>query len=259
MSDWNAELYNRYYNQRLQPVTDLIRRLDQKPEYRRIIDIGCGTGISTLPLRNRWPQAKITGVDNSESMLTKARESCSDVDFVKRDCTESLKDLGKFDLIFSNAVLQWLPDQAAVIKNLSELLTEEGTLAIQVPNFKEMAINTCIQEAADSFGAEAFRGVEKEQCICYDPEYYYDILASCFVEVEVWQTNYYHIMNSHNDILDFYKSTGLRPFLDRLDAEGKDKFLAEVLNKIKVKYSTRKDDKVLFEFKRIFLLAEKPQ
>lgn len=255
MADWNAQLYNQYGNERKQPVIDLINRLDN-PFIKRIIDIGCGSGISTIPLKERWKQAEIVGVDNSESMLEDARQKSNEISWLKRDCNDSLEDLGKFDLVFSNAVLQWLPDQDNVIGNLSRLLTKQGVLAVQIPSFNEMPINNCINKAAAAYPGNEFAGIEQEVCSCHSPHYYYDVLSKYFTEIDLWQTNYYHIMNSHEDILNFCKSTGLRPFLNRLDLKGQEIFLSEVLREIEAQYITQKNGKVLFEFKRVFFIAK---
>lgn len=256
MADWNAMLYNRFSRERMQPALDLINRLKDE-SVERIIDIGCGTGISTLPLRNMWAKAEIIGVDHSESMLESARQSNQEITWLKRDCMEPLQDLGKFDLVFSNAVLQWLPDQEGVLRNLGLLLSEQGILAMQLPSFSEMTINDCIGRAVEAYQSEKLVNIDRDLCNCYSPQNYYDILAKYYQDIDLWQTNYYHVMNSHEDILNFCKSTGLRPYLNRLNEVEQEGFLAAVLDEIMVQYQTQRDGKVLFEFKRIFFTARK--
>ncbi len=255
MNDWNADLYNRFGKERKQPAIDLVNRIDKSKNIRRIIDIGCGTGMSTIPLKNNWENAEIIGVDNSDSMLEKARELNQQIKWLKWDCNKPINNLGKFDLVFSNAALQWLKDQAYVIGNLSNILNQNGILAMQIPNLTDMAINLSIQKIVDQWVGVELEGMEKEICICHGVEFYYTQLTKYFRKIDLWQTSYYHIMNSHEEILEFYKSTGLRPYLNRLDDKGKDRFLTALLEELKLQYKIQENNKLLFEFNRIFFLA----
>ena len=110
---WNANLYDTFGKERMQPSIDLANRIDKA--CIRILDVGCGSGMSTLALKNRFPEAEIIGVDLSAAMLENAKKLLPDVQWIQRDCSESLEDLGQFDLVFSNAFLQWLPDQEKFI------------------------------------------------------------------------------------------------------------------------------------------------
>ncbi|OFV71132.1 methyltransferase domain-containing protein [Acetobacterium wieringae] len=135
MEDWNVTLYRQFEKERAQPSIDLVNRIEGD-SFKRIIDIGCGSGMSTLPLRNRFKEAEIFGADSSPSMLTQAKETVEDVTWLERDCSKPMDDLGQFDLIFSNAALQWFENQAKVIKNLSGMLLPKGLLAVQIPYFR---------------------------------------------------------------------------------------------------------------------------
>lgn len=147
---WNANMYDLFEKERMQPSIDLINRIEDG-EFRRILDVGCGSGMSTLPLRKRFSESEIIGVDMSENMLEKAKKLISNVEWIRRDCSKPLNDLGLFDLVFSNAFLQWVYNQEEVIKNISELLNDSGIFAIQIPNFEEMAVSSFIKEAANQF------------------------------------------------------------------------------------------------------------
>lgn len=256
MEDWNVKLYRQFEKERAQPSIDLVNRIDGG-SFKRIIDIGCGSGMSTMPLRNRFKEAEIVGVDSSPSMLTQARTTVKDVTWLERDCSKPLDDLGNFDLIFSNAALQWLENQAGVIRNLSRILKPDGILAVQVPYFSAMTIAGCIAEAVKTYDGDIFKGIEKDLFQSYSPGFYYDELANHFDKIELWQTNYLHIMNNHEEILKFCMSTGLRPYAERFDESGKHEFYKKVLNEIKKGYNVQKNGKILFEFKRIFFIATK--
>ena len=124
---WNAEIYNRYGKERIQPSIDLVDRI-REMKFQRILDVGCGTGMSTVPLVSTWEDAEIIGIDLSKEMLEKARETLPTVTFIQRDCSKPLLEVGKFDLIFSNAFVQWLPNQEEFIINVFAMLNENGVL-----------------------------------------------------------------------------------------------------------------------------------
>ena len=256
MEDWNVTRYHQFEKERVQPSLDLLNRI-VGDSFKRIIDIGCGSGMSTLPLRKRFTEAEILGADSSPSMLAQARATLKDVTWLERDCSKLLTDLGKFDLVFSNAALQWFEDQAKVIRNLSDMLMPEGILAVQIPYFSAMTIAECITEAVKQYDAEIFEGIEKDLFRSYSPGFYYDQLAIHFSTIELWQTNYFHIMNNHEEILQFCMSTGLRPYANRFEESQKAEFYNQVLHEIEKGYPIQEDGKILFEFKRIFFIATK--
>ncbi len=256
MEDWNVTRYHQFEKERVQPSLDLVNRI-AGDSFKRIIDIGCGSGMSTQPLRKQFAEAEILGADSSPSMLSQARSTFMDVTWLERDCSKPLTDLGKFDLVFSNVALQWFEDQATVIRNFSDILMPEGILAVQIPYFSAMTIAGCIAEAVRRYDAEIFKGVEKDLFRSYSPGYYYEQLAIHFSTIELWQTNYLHIMNNHEEILQFCMSTGLRPYANRFEESQKAEFYNRVLHEIEKGYTIQKDGKILFEFKRIFFIATK--
>ncbi len=154
---WNAEIYEKFGKERIQPSIDLVSRLTAR-KFERILDAGCGTGMSTAALVSAFGDSEIIGVDLSEEMLAKARENISHAIFIKRDCSQPLSDLGKFDLIFSNAFIQWLSDQKEFMANSFRMLNEGGVFAAQIPLFGEMPANTCILKAEKLF-AEKLKGL----------------------------------------------------------------------------------------------------
>lgn len=212
--------------------------------------------MSTAPLVAIWKNAEIIGVDLSENMLQKAREMISSVTFMQRDCSKSLTDMGKFSLIFSNAFLQWIPNQEEFISNSFDMLQDGGILAIQIPLFDEMPANHCITEVEKRM-ADKFISIETEKYVLLSSSEYYDIFSKYTNKISMWITDYCHEMDNHKQVLDFLKGAALRPYLDRLNDSQQDKFIEEVLKKIEKQYPYQKNGKVLFPFKRLFLIGEK--
>jgi trans-aconitate 2-methyltransferase len=255
---WNANVYGQFEKERMQPSIDLINRIDSG-NFSRILDVGCGSGMSTLPLRKRFVDADITGVDLSENMLKEAGKRLGSVNWIRRDCSKPLKDLGTFDLVFSNAFLQWVKNQEEVIENLSELLYDKGKLAIQVPNFEAMTIATLINKTAEVFDPEGtlFNKLAESSCHNYSLEQYYDWFSRYFENIEVWQTNYVHQLDSSWDIIEFVRGTALLPYLGCLDPQQEKQFLEQLQQTVMAHYPSRENKKVLFEFKRIFIIASR--
>jgi trans-aconitate methyltransferase len=110
MTTWNPDQYLKFSNERTRPALDLASQIEIKKP-KRIIDLGCGTGTSTEILAKKWPQAEITGLDSSEEMLNKAQAAHPNITWVKQDLNEWIPDQ-KYDIIFSNASLEWVSGTA---------------------------------------------------------------------------------------------------------------------------------------------------
>lgn len=252
---WNADLYEKYGQERLQPALDLLNRIPDG-NYSRIIDIGCGSGMSTLPLEQRFPEAEIIGVDNSNEMLEKARQCSSKIRWEQRDCSKPLTDLGNFDLVFSNAFLQWLQNQEEFIANTVNLLNKNGIFALQIPNYDSMLVKKCVDKVTALFGS-LFKEIENTMCHNKLLPEYYDILCKYYGNVTIWQTNYAHIMEDHKSIVNFVSSTGIRPYLQVLNGEKQNAFIEALIAELEKAYPVQKNGKVLFSFERIEFLAKR--
>lgn len=256
MTDWNSALYLQFTKQRTQPAIDLASRLSAT-DPQRVLDIGCGPGNSTAVLMERFPAAQATGVDSSENMLAKAREDYPAARFELCDVSCQLSALGKdWDVIFSNACLQWVPDHRRILGELMSMLREGGELAVQIPVNHNEPIEQVIAEAAASDRWYAHFPHDGVYHTLTTGEYY-DILSSAASSVDIWQTTYYHVMPSHEAIMDWYRSTGLRPYLNVLSDEEKAEFGAEVLAGLRKEYPVQADGCVLFPFPRLFFIVRK--
>lgn len=257
VSDWDSRQYLKFKAERTQPATDLARRMELESP-RKIADIGCGPGNSTAVLQSMFPEAEITGFDSSEDMLRAARESCPGARFEFCDASRDLPALGTdFDAVFSNACLQWVPAHKKRIPELLGMLKPGGTLAVQVPMNFEEPIHRIISAAAAS---EKWRRFFPHPRVFYTlaPEEYSDLLADCSSGFQMWTTTYFHMLPSQEAILEWYRSTGLRPYLDALPAERKAGFEADIMEQVRAAYPPRKDGRVIFRFPRLFFTAQAP-
>src|SRR5262245_19286848 len=128
MTGWNDAQYLLFANERTRPARELLARVPLTSP-RRVVDLGCGPGNSTALLRERWPEAALTGVDSSAEMLRRARQDLPDVDWITADAA-SFTSSEPLDVLFSNALLQWLPDHASLLPALLSQLSPGGVLAI---------------------------------------------------------------------------------------------------------------------------------
>ncbi len=252
-TDWNPSLYLKFGRERLQPTIDLVSRIElDRPD--RIIDIGCGPGNSTAVLRGRWPDAEIAGLDNSPAMIERARESGIEADWIIADASAA-RFPGAWDLIFSNAAYQWMAGQSELFSKLRSNLKPGGVMAAQIPLFREMGMSEIISEEALK-GRWNFDGVTGKLLI-HSREEYYDILSGLFEHVDLWVTDYVHVMPSHEGILEMMKSTALKPFLAQLEfEEDRGAYEKEILKGIAREYPARGNGKVLFPFRRLFFIAK---
>ena len=254
--DWNPELYLKFGRERIQPSIDLVSRI-KSVNPARIIDIGCGPGNSTQVLARRWPGSFITGIDNSPSMIEKARKDYPDQHWKIIDAGKNNLP-GKFDLIFSNSVIQWIPDHTGLFEKFAGSLNANGIIAIQLPLFWDMPVGKSIRRIAGSTPWKEYAGKVTGMFTIHDHSFYYDLLASMCSETEIWETSYMHIMDSHHSILEMVRSTGLRPYLEKLsgDAERKE-FEDRVLRELVRDYGEQENGKILFPFKRLFMVASR--
>jgi trans-aconitate 2-methyltransferase len=252
---WNPELYLKFDRERTQPAIDLAAKVQLEP--RQIIDLGCGPGNSTAVLRVRWPDAEITGLDSDPAMLATAWESDSNITWVQADA-ETWEAEGKYDLVFSNAMLQWLPEHTAVISRWFAAVAPGGALAVQIPSHLNSAVHRHILEVAADSRWNTLTASAGHAINTAEPPAYYDALCQQAVRVDLWITEYCHVLEGPQEIINWMRGTGLRPFLSVLPTDAdRAAFEAMLLERVTVSYPRRVDGKVLFPFRRLFFLAYK--
>ncbi|MFA5857750.1 MAG: methyltransferase domain-containing protein [Elusimicrobiota bacterium] len=256
-TDWNPDAYLKFGNERAQPSIDLVNRIKISYQPQNIIDIGCGPGNSSKVLMDRWPTAKILGIDSSPNMIEKAKQNYPQCEWVQADAA-SYSSETKFDIVFSNATIQWIPNHENLLKTFDALLTENGVLAFQIPLFRDMPLGKILDNVAQE---ERWKN-KTEHCsklfTYHDYSFYYNILSPKMSFIELWETQYLHVLESQPAIIEWSKSTGLKPYLDSLSSDSeKTDFEKEVLGEIQKSYSLQENGKVIFTFKRLFVVGYK--
>jgi trans-aconitate 2-methyltransferase len=254
--DWNPDLYLKYRNERTQPSIDLVSKINVGFQPKSILDIGCGPGNSSQVLLQRWPDALLTGIDNSVNMIEKAKSSYPNNTWIVADASEYTSNT-KYDIVFSNATIQWLPNHESLFNKLFNLTKDGGVLAISTPRFDEMLLSEAISKVVNKDRwKEATKGCA-ELFTYHDFKYYYDLMSKGYKSVEFWQTDYIHVLESQYSIIEWIRSTGMKPYLDCLKDEEKLLFEEDILAEIKEVYPIQNNGKVLFPFKRLFMIGYK--
>ncbi|MBD2774778.1 trans-aconitate 2-methyltransferase [Iningainema sp. BLCCT55] len=254
MPTWNPNLYLQFANERTRPSLDLIARIAiSNPQ--RIIDLGCGPGNSTEMLRQRWSKADITGLDSSPEMIAAASKAYPEAKWVLADVATWTAD-ATFDIVFSNATLHWVPNHATLFAHLLEQVTPNGVLAVQMPTHFHSPVHQLMYEIADDPAWQNLMHKAKNTLVNEKPSFYYDVLQPKASRIDIWETEYHHVMDSHESILQWISGTSLRLFLEALESsEQKHQFQEMLLAGVRGAYPRQKDDRVLFPFRRLFIIA----
>ena len=251
---WDAELYLRFSGERTRPSVDLTARIEV-PDPLRIIDLGCGPGNSTAVLRRRWPKARITGLDSSPDMIAAASRSYPHDEWLVGDIAAWSAGT-PFDVVFSNAALQWVPGHGSLFPHLFAQVAPGGALAVQVPVVFNSAPHREILQTAGDPSWRHLMGPALNALTGEPPSFYYDLLQPLAVRLEMWETEYYHIVESPGAIVEWFRGTSMRPFLAALENEEQRKrFEGILLERFTLAYHPQKDGRILFPFRRLFIIA----
>jgi len=254
VGDWDPGSYLQFEDYRTRPSVDLVSHVHVTAP-RSVIDLGCGPGNSTQVLRSRWPQAHVAGLDSSAEMIAAAREAHPDQEWILGDIA-TWSSATPLDVVFSNAALQWVRDHAGLMPRLFGQVASGGALAVQLPAAMYASIRGMIHEVAGDPAWSLRMESARAALTIEQPQTYYDALAPLARSVDMWETEYYHVLETPSAIIEWISSTGLRPFLDALDSDDeRERFTAMLLERVTDAYPPRPDGNVLFPFRRIFLVA----
>jgi trans-aconitate 2-methyltransferase len=253
--DWNPSLYLKFQAERTQPSIDLVNRIHLS-DPADIIDLGCGPGNSTEILFKRWPKARVSGLDSSEKMIEKANQDYPGYEWILADAAE-FKPQTRYDLVFSNAALQWIPDHLKLLPQIIGWLKPGGLLAMQVPANNESALHLALLKVARSDRWIEFTRNCDSKIVYHQADYYYSLLCKLCQNLNVWETIYYHVLDTHQALIEWYRSTGMRTYLEQLpDDASRFEFENEVLKEAIAAYPFQSNNKVIYPFRRLFFMAE---
>ncbi len=252
---WDPAQYLRFAGHRLRAAVDLLNRIDAETP-RHVYDLGSGAGNVTALLKQRWPNAEVTGVENSPAMLERAAGSHPEIEWERADLA-GWSPPEPADVVYSNAALHWLGGHANLFPRLLQCLRSGGVLAVQMPRNFEAPSHTLIAEAARAGPWRARLEPLLRPPPVREPAYYLDLLRPDSEDLDIWETEYLHVLEGPAAVKEWTKGTSLVPLLEALDEPDRTQFeerYSELLNEA---YPRRPDGSTLFPFRRLFIVARR--
>jgi trans-aconitate 2-methyltransferase len=252
---WNPETYLNFAGERLRAAVDLLQRIPLG-RCERVYDLGCGPGNVTNLLQQRWPEAKISGLDSSPEMLASARASFPSIEWVQGDIAD-WKASAPPDVIFSNAALHWVPNHAELMPALLHQLRSGGCLAVQMPHHVDSPGHLLILEIARDPRWAARLVPLASQIKVHSPEDYWRWLRPHAAGLDIWETIYVHELEGDRPVVEFFRGSQLRAYLHALNPDEQKDFLDAYAEKTAKAFPRQPNGKTLFPFRRLFFVASR--
>lgn len=253
MAAWSPSQYLKFAEERTRPAAELLSRVPLDHP-RRIVDVGCGPGNSTELLVARYPHAEVLGIDSSPEMIAAARQRLPAADFAVADI-DGFVPAPHVDLLFANAVFQWVPRHLDVVARLLAAMPEGGAIALQVPDNLDEPTHMLMAGVARSGRWREKFAVPVPRDPIPSPAAYYDRLRPFAASIDIWRTTYHHVLDDAAAIVEWVRGTGLRPWLDRLAPDEREDYLAAYTGRIAESYPPLVDGRVMLRFPRLFVVA----
>ncbi|HSG41823.1 MAG TPA: methyltransferase domain-containing protein [Anaerolineales bacterium] len=250
---WNPDLYQKFQAQRSAPFYDLLALVDVR-ENLKVVDLGCGSGNLTRELADTLPNSHVTGLDSSPQMLEKTA-SLSTPNLIFEQGDQSTLT-GEWDLIFSNAALQWSENHTELIPMLHDRLKPGGQIAVQIPSNHNHISHQIYRESAEEdmfkFVLQGFQRIAPVLTI----DNYANILFDCGAEdINIFEKIYPHVLENADAVVEWISGTALVPYFERI-GEHKEAFVESIREKMR---AAMPDSPVFYPFRRILFSARKPE
>ena len=256
---WNPATYLRFAGERARPFADLLARV-RAEDPRTVVDLGCGEGTLTASLAQRWPHARVTGIDSSPEMLAAAaaRAVPGRVAFRAGDVRTWTTD-EPVDVLVCNAVLHWVPGHEQLLTRWAGRLAPGGELAVQVPGNFRAPTHTLLADLCRSpRWADRLAGVAPPSDAVLEPDGYLEVLEDAGLDADVWETTYLHVLTGPDPVLGWVRGTVLRPVLALLDEDDGAALTADYAAALRAAYPPRADATTVLPFRRIFAVGHRP-
>ena len=254
---WDPAVYSRYGAERSRPFADLVARIGaQRP--RAVADLGCGAGELTATLADRWPGARVTGVDSSPEMIARAAGLGTAVEFRAGDLRDWRPEPDT-DVLVTNAALQWVPEHRELLDRWVRELPAGAWIAMQVPGNFDAPSHRALRAIGRRAPYAAALGDILREAPVDDAAGYAGRLTALGAVVDAWETTYVHLLPADREhpVLRWMEGTALRPVRARLDEAAWAGFLTELGERLAAAYPVH-NGVVTFEFRRVFVVARTP-
>jgi trans-aconitate 2-methyltransferase len=255
---WDPGQYHKFGDYRLRPALELFERAmlalgDRIPS--EIYDLGCGGGEIARIMAARWPAAHVVGLDSSDEMLAKAAAGGdgNSVDWVAADVRTWTAE-PKADLLYSNAMFQWVDGHAEVFPHLVRQLAPGGVLAVQMPLSFGQRSHALLRDVLENYGTRELRRAVGRKWV-EDAEWYYDLLKPITSFIDIWEVSYQQVLQGDDPVLEWVKGSALRPVLTALPPGESERLLSDYGAALREAYPKRAAGETLFPFQRLFIVA----
>jgi trans-aconitate 2-methyltransferase len=248
---WNPETYNQFKSERFTPFNDLLALLKIRPGLE-VIDLGCGTGEMTKKLANALPDSNVLGVDSSAEMLNDSKTIVSDhLRFEQRSIEEQVALDQKYDLVLSNAAIQWVNDHETLLPKIIAMLKPGGQLLIQMPAQHHNISNRMLNELADQNPfRDALQGWNRLSPVLDIDDYSRIFFENNSISMNVYEKIYPLVLQNSDALFEWVSGTALIPYIERLEGEMRDHFIEEYKKLLHTKFDK---SPVFYPFRRIIL------
>jgi trans-aconitate 2-methyltransferase len=249
---WDPDRYLTYADERGRPYVELLARVDAS-DPAMVVDLGCGPGNLTALLVERWPGARVVGLDTSAEMIEKARATTPAVDFRVADLRDWATGDDRVDVLVSNATLQWVPGHLELLPRLVSQVAPGGWFAFQVPGNHDQPSHVLLHElGADPRFAAYTQGLPRP--FSHDPVVYAEALQDLGLRVDAWETTYLHVLSGEDPVFTWVSGTGARPTLTALPDDLREEFTTEYKQRLREAYPPGPHGTVL-PFRRVFVVG----
>jgi len=252
---WNPEVYDEFKNERSAPFVDLLNLVESKDNLS-VIDLGCGTGELTSKLLDYLQDSKVTGIDSSAEMLEKAKHyETSRLKFIQKSIEDQLNINDTFDLIISNAAIQWCNNHKELFPRIISKINKGGQLAVQIPSNHEFIVHQLLRKVAETEPYKsAYNSWTREYTVLKIEDYAQILFDNKGNEITVFEKVYPHVMQDAEAIFTWASGTAMIPYIEKLtDEDLKEKFKEDYKKELK---NTFHESPVFYPFKRTFISAK---
>ncbi len=252
---WNPELYNQFKNIRYQPFFDLMDLVADK-NLHYCVDVGCGTGEQTSILSQKFGNSFFTGIDSSKEMLLKSGQFVSKRVHFKLLTIEEFAESGlTWDLIFSNASLQWSDNHEQLFAKMTSKINNGGQLAVQMPFQKENILNKILLEIiSEETFVGLLKGFRRDSPLLEIDEYAKLMFDGGLKDLNISLKVYPIIAGNEFELYNFISGSALTPYMERLDEKGQELLKSEFIKRIKKHFQ---NFPAVYSFKRVLLYGVK--
>ncbi|KMQ64203.1 trans-aconitate methyltransferase [Chryseobacterium sp. FH2] len=253
---WNPEVYDKFKDERSAPFFDLLKLVDDTKDNMSVVDLGCGTGELTSKILDYLRDSKVLGIDSSAEMLEKAKHfETSRLHFEKRTIEEQLNLNDTFDLIISNAAIQWCDNHKELFPRIISKINKGGQLAVQIPSNHEFIVHQLLRKVAENEPYKTVYNSWKREYTVLKIEDYAEILyKNNGTEIVVFEKVFPHVMEDAEAIFSWASGTAMIPYIEKLSDESlKENFKQDYKNELKNIFP---ESPVFYPFKRTFISAK---